>query len=100
MGSLESGVTGIIEDGVAKFPDRSAFYGSIALGNDLVRVAVQKAGIPVGQAVRMMTANPAKILGIDDRKGHLLKGYDADVVLLDENIDVKGVFFAGREVVS
>ena len=100
VGSLESGVMGIIEDGVAKFPDRSAFYGSIALGNDLVRVAVQKAGIPVEQAVRMMTANPAKILGIDDRKGHLLKGYDADVVLLDENIDVKGVFFAGREVVQ
>ena len=100
VGSLESGVRGIIEDGVAKFPDRSAFYGSIAIGNDLVRVAVKKADIPIADAVRMMTANPAKILNIDDRKGHIRKGFDADIVLLDGNIDVRRVFYAGKEVIS
>ena len=100
MGSLESGVHGIIEDGVAKFPDRSAFYGSIALGNDLIRVAVQKVGIPLPEAIRMMTENPAKILGIDHQKGHIREGFDADLMLFDENIDVCSVFYAGKEVIG
>ncbi len=100
VGSLESGVRGIIEDGVAKFPDRSAFYGSIALGNDLIRVATKKVGIPLSEAIRMMTENPAKILGIDDRKGHIREGYDADLMLFDENIDVCSVYYAGKEVIG
>ena len=100
VGSLESGVRGIIEDGVAKFPDRSAFYGSIALGNDLVRVAVKKVGIPLADAIRMMTENPAKILGIEDRKGHVRRGYDADLILFDENIDIRRVLYAGRTVIE
>ncbi len=100
VGSLESGVRGIIEDGVAKFPDRSAFYGSIALGNDLVRVAAKKVGIPLPEAIRMMTENPAKILGIDDRKGHIRPGFDADLMLFDDNIDVTGVLYAGKEVIG
>lgn len=100
VGSLESGVHGIIEDGVAKFPDRSAFYGSIALGNDLIRVAVQKVGIPLPEAIRMMTENPAKILGIDHQKGHIREGFDADLMLFDENIDVCSVFYAGKEVIG
>ncbi|MBO7404377.1 MAG: YhbY family RNA-binding protein [Clostridia bacterium] len=100
VGSLESGVRAIIEDGVAKFPDRSAFYGSIAIGNDLVRVAVKKVGIPLPEAIRMMTENPAKILGIEDRKGHIREGYDADLMVFDDNIDVRGVIYAGKEVIK
>ena len=100
VGSLESGVRGIIEDGVAKFPDRSAFYGSIALGNDLVRVAAKRVGIPLTDAVRMMTENPARILGIDDRKGHIRPGYDADIILFNENVDIRRVLYAGRTVIA
>lgn len=98
VGSLENGVRGIIEDGVAKFLDRSAFYGSIALGADLVRVAVQKVGIPLTEAVRMMTENPAKILGIQARKGRILPGCDADLVLLEDDLAVKQVFCGGKAV--
>ena len=100
VGSLESGVRGIIEDGVAKFPDRSAFYGSIALGIDLIRVAVQKVGIPLPQAIRMMTENPAKIIGIDACKGHLKEGYDADVILFDDALELKRVLYKGRTVID
>ncbi|MBQ5951706.1 MAG: amidohydrolase family protein [Lachnospiraceae bacterium] len=100
VGSLESGVRGIIEDGVAKFPDRSAFYGAIALGNDLVRVAHKKAGIPLPQAIRMMTENPAKILGIQDRKGRIAPGLDADILLFDENIDIRRVIYGGKTVIA
>lgn len=100
VGSLESGVRGIIEDGVAKFPDRSAFYGSIALGNDLIRTAVEKVGIPLPEAIRMMTENPAKILNLHHKKGFLRPGYDADIILFDGHIDIHRVLYAGKTVVE
>ena len=99
VGSLESGVRGVIEDGVAKFLDRSAFYGSICLGLDLVRTMVEKAGAPLYEAVRMMTENPARILHIDDHKGRLLPGYDADVLLFNDAFEVDSVYYRGERVV-
>ena len=88
-----------IEDGVAKFLDRSAFLGSIQLGTDLVRTMYRRAGVPLPQAVRMMTENPARILRIDDRKGRLLPGYDADIILFDEDVRVRRVFYRGNPVI-
>ena len=99
VGSLENGVRGVIEDGVAKFLDRSAFLGSIQLGTDLVRTMYRRAGVPLPQAVRMMTENPARILRIDDRKGRLLPGYDADIILFDEDVRVRRVFYRGNPVI-
>ena len=100
VGSLESGVRGIIEDGVAKFLDRSAFLGSVQVGVDLVRTMYQKVGVSLAESVRMMTENPAKILRIDDRKGRLLPGYDADILLFDGDVRVRRVFYQGNPVVS
>ena len=99
VGSLENGVRGVIEDGVAKFLDRSAFLGSIQVGTDLVRTMYRRAGVPLPQAVRMMTENPARILRIDDRKGRLLPGYDADIILFDEDVRVRRVFYRGNPVI-
>jgi N-acetylglucosamine-6-phosphate deacetylase len=45
----------IVEDGVAKLPDRSSFAGSVATSDRLVRTAVRLAGVPLYDAVRMMT---------------------------------------------
>ena len=87
----------IIEDGVCKLVDRSAFVGSIATADRLVRVAITEADIPVCEAVRMMTETPAKIMGLDN-KGSLKAGFDADVVVFDENINVSDVFVGGRKV--
>lgn len=99
VGSLENGVRGIIEDGVAKFLDRSAFLGSIQIGMDLVRTVYRESGVSLPDAVRMMTENPAKILHIDDRKGRLLPGLDADITLFDEEIRTRCVFYRGRQVI-
>jgi len=88
----------IIEDGVAKLADRSAFAGSIATMDALVRVCVQKTGIPLEDAVYMATAVPARIMGLD-RKGQLQEGYDADLVMLDEQLQVKNVFIGGEQKV-
>jgi N-acetylglucosamine-6-phosphate deacetylase len=52
-------------------------------------------GIPFADAVRMLTANPAKLLGIEFKKGALRTGADADIVLLDENLQVTNVWTRG-----
>ena len=98
VGSRERDMKGIVEDGVVKFLDRSAFHGSIASGIELLQASHQKAGLPLGECVRMMTANPAAIMGIDTGKGHLKVGWDADIVLFDDDLDLKEVFYRGRSV--
>lgn len=62
----------IIEDGVCKMADRSSLAGSIATMDVLVRTMV-KAGIPLGDAINMVSETPARIMGVDDRKGTLQK---------------------------
>ena len=91
------GVPCIIEDGVAKLYDRSAFAGSIATADRLVRTCVQ-AGIPLEDSIKMLTQTPAAIMGLDN-KGVLEKGYDADIVIFDENIAVQAVFVHGEQMV-
>ena len=97
LGSLRDGQRVLIEDGVAKLPDRSAFAGSVATADRLVRVMV-KAGIPLTAAVQMITAAPARMIGVDDRKGSLAAGMDADVVLFDEQIGIGMTIIGGRVV--
>ena len=87
----------VIEDGVCKLMDRSAFAGSIATADRLVRVAVREADIPLLEAVKMITATPAEIMGLT-QKGRLAKGMDADIVAFDYDINVKKVFARGVDV--
>lgn len=98
VGSRDRNMKGIVEDGVVKFLDRSAFHGSIASGIELLRASHRKAGLPLTECVRMLTANPAEIMRIDDHKGHLKEGWDADVVLFDDDLNLKEVFYRGCSV--
>jgi N-acetylglucosamine-6-phosphate deacetylase len=43
----------------------------------------------------MLTANPARLLGLERRKGNLIPGADADLVLLDDQLNVTGVMTRG-----
>ena len=97
IGSLREGQEVIIEDGIAKMPDRTAFAGSVATADRLVRVMVQKAGLSICRAVNMITANPARINRIAG-KGILGPGMDADLALFDEDINIHRVFVQGREI--
>ena len=76
----------VIEDGVAKLLDRSAFAGSIATSDILLKTAV-KSGCSVADAVKMMTATPAKVMGLTT-KGKIEVGYDACFTVFDENLDI------------
>ena len=86
----------VIENGVCMLSDRSAFAGSIALPDTLVRVLTQEVGVSLLDTVKMLTAVPAKILGLN--KGVLAEGYDADVIAFDDRICVQNAFVFGAEV--
>lgn len=88
----------IIEDGVCKLSDRSALAGSIATMDRLIRTMVQQADIPLEDAVRMASETPAKIMGVYDRKGSLAKGKDADIMILDHDLNLRGVWAMGQLV--
>lgn len=98
LGGLKGGQEVLVEDGVAKLKDRSAFAGSVATADRLVRTMLQEGGVSLPQAVRMITANPARIMGLGTRKGHLREGYDADLVLFDENILISRTIINGKTV--
>lgn len=96
LGSLKDGLKVIVEDGVAKLPNRTAFAGSVATADRCVRTMVQLAGVPLLHAVQMMTSTPAQICKVDRSKGTLTVGKDADVVIFDEKIQVKTTIINGR----
>ncbi|MGF6924718.1 N-acetylglucosamine-6-phosphate deacetylase [Chitinophaga sp. W2I13] len=98
LGSLKDGLNVLVEDGVAKLPDRSAFAGSVATADRLVLNMVELAAIPLRDAVRMMSETPASILRIQDRKGTLEKGKDADVVIFDDKINIHTTIVNGKIV--
>lgn len=96
LGGLNNGLKVIVEDGVAKLPDRSSFAGSVATADRLVRTMVTMGEVPLLDAVKMITATPASILGISDRKGSLVQGKDADIVIFDDNIQVQTTIVNGK----
>jgi len=87
----------IIEDGVAKLPDRSAFAGSVCTTDKLVRNMIQLADVSLLDAVRMASANPARMVNIRDR-GAIREGYFADVLVFDEDINVSLTMVNGQVV--
>lgn len=96
LGSRENGLKVIVEDGVAKLPDRTSFAGSVATTNRLVRTMIQMADVPLVEAVRMMTLTPARIMKINQHKGSITIGKDADVVLFDNDINIKTAIVKGE----
>ena len=92
-----SGTEFIVEDGVCKLKDRSAFAGSVATADLLIKTLVNDCGYGVPTAVKMLTEVPAKILKVN--KGILAVGYDADIVVFDEDIKVSDTFIAGRKII-
>lgn len=98
LGSSEDGQKVIVDEGVAWLPDRTAFAGSVALANRLVRNMVELAGVPLKEAVEMMSLTPARIIGIDSVAGSLDPGKRADIVILDDKLDVRMTIVAGTTV--
>lgn len=98
LGSLKNGLKVIVEGGVAKLPDRSAFAGSVATTNLLVHNMITMADVPLLEAVEMATLTPAKIMKIENKKGTLAAGMDADIVIFDKDINIEMTIIKGKIV--
>lgn len=87
----------IIEDGVAKLPDRSAFAGSVSTTDKLVRNMIRLADVSLLDAVRMASANPARMARLEGR-GHIREGGYADILIFDDDIHVSLTMVNGQVV--
>ncbi len=91
-----SGVEYIVEDGIAKLSDRSAFAGSVATADVLLRVLVNECGFTLSEASNMLSATPARLHGLN--KGKLEAGLDADLVVLNNKLSVREVYVGGTKL--
>lgn len=97
LGRKDGGVYAIIEDNVAKLPDRTSFAGSVATADKLFKVMAKFARIPLVDVSKMASAVPAKVMGLTDR-GEIVVGKRADLVLLDEKLEIRKVIYKGEIV--
>lgn len=95
LGGKADGMRCVKEDGVAKLLDRSAFAGSVATSDRLVRTFRELTGAPLHETVKMASYTPARLLGIQGKKGSIGIGKDADLIVFDEDIRVSLVMVRG-----
>jgi N-acetylglucosamine-6-phosphate deacetylase len=98
LGNRDTGLKCIIDKGVAKLPDKTAFAGSIATTNQLVRVMHKLAEVSLVDSVKMMTLTPARLIGMAKTKGSIAVGKDADLVLFDDDINISMTIVEGKTV--
>lgn len=101
IGSRKNGNPVVVKDGVAFLPDMTAFAGSVATGDRLLQTMLNNTNAGLVDAVKMLTATPARIMGIEDRKGFIKEGADADLVIFDykdKKVAIREVFIGGRQL--
>jgi N-acetylglucosamine-6-phosphate deacetylase len=94
LGSKDEPMPVVIEKGVAMLLTHDAFGGSIATSDRLIRT-ILGAGFSLNEAVKMATVTPLKMMNLDVKKGVLKEGYDADICVFDDDINIKNVFVNG-----
>lgn len=96
LGPKHDGVDCSIHDGVAYLNDMSAFAGSIATSDRLVRVMYKQVKAPLCDCIKMMCETPAKVMGLTDC-GKIEAGRIADLVFFDDDINIKRIIMQGKE---
>ena len=84
LGDIEA----VVEHGIARLKDNTAYAGSVTTMDICVRNGINQVGLSLIDAIRMSSLTPAKIIGVDNRKGSLEKGKDADITIFDNEINV------------
>lgn len=96
-GSYHLGVNKVVvENGDAKLASDGTRAGSTLTQNQALKNLLAYTGLPLEQVLPMLTENPAKLIGVYDRKGSIAEGKDADLVLLDENNEIADVIIGGE----
>ncbi len=94
LGNVEA----VVENGIARLPDNTAYAGSVTTMDVCLRNGIFSMGLSFADALRMTTLTPAEIIGVSDRKGSIAKGKDADLMIVDENINVIMTIAGGKVV--
>jgi len=89
-------IRGVVGKTASWLEDGSALCSSTARMNELVRNMVRLVGAPLHEAVRMASLTPAKAIGIDHTTGSIATDLKADLLVLDENLEVKLAFINGQ----
>lgn len=92
----------IDENGLARLKGTDTIAGSTLAMNKGVKFLIKEAGVSLSSAINAATINPARVLGVSDRKGKIASGYDADLAVLDADFEVietfcKGQFFSKQK---
>lgn len=94
-------------DGYGSFSDYDAAGNLIRIGASPINVhqseiikLVKQYGFPLEEALQFLTVNPAKFLKLYPYKGTLTEGSDADMVLLDDKLEICDVFALGKQFVK
>lgn len=88
----------IRENGSAYLQGTNTLAGGTLKFNKGLQNLIEKVMIPIDWAINMVTINPARYLGVDDHKGKIMAGYDADMVVLDRDYEVVQVYAKGKSV--
>ena len=92
LGGLSVKVTGR----EARLVEGGNIASSVSNLMDCLRVAVKEVGIPLADAVRCASVNPARVVGAQNERGRIAAGMAADLVILDEDLNIVKVFIRGR----
>lgn len=88
-----------ISNGVGILKDHTSFAGSVTLINKMIPILTDVVGIPLVEAVRMASLTPARVIGLQDHKGSLEVGKDADIAIFEPDFSAWKVLIAGQWVV-
>jgi N-acetylglucosamine-6-phosphate deacetylase len=100
FGPYEGGEPIVRRDGVGVMPDGQALASGVMGMDHAVRTFRRLTGVPLVEVIRMASLTPARIAGFDHRVGSIAVGKQADLIVLDEELEVCRVFIAGREMKS
>lgn len=93
----KDGQEAVVQDGMAVMPDRSGYASSVVRMNDLVKTLIGPVGLSLTDAVKMATANPAEVIGVDSKMGSLEVGKNANIVIADDNVDIHVTIVEGEK---
>ena len=88
----------VVENGDAKLVSDGTRAGSTLTQDRALRNILAFTGLPLEDVLPVLTENPAKLIGVYDRKGSIEDGKDADLVVLDDHAQITEVFLRGRRL--
>jgi N-acetylglucosamine-6-phosphate deacetylase len=98
LGNAVNGMDVKVEGNVAKLIDGSAFAGSTATANRLIKTMINIAEVPLIDAIKMISTTPARIMKINQHTGSIKKGMDADLVIFDKSIEINRTISKGSTI--